>query len=121
MVAGIQAGTIIIEPGHRLPVLRDAVTKRSIAGTGQPPQTGVSVQQAALRDFRERAIDDLPEAYALMMAGMRTGDPRWAKLYFENLLGKMGESKGGDAMVEAFRVFIDAMKTPEVRTVIIDQ
>ena len=121
VVSGIQSGTILISPGSRLPLLKSAETGRPIKGSGQPPQTGVSVQQAALREFRERAIDDLPEAYELLMQGMREGDPRFHKLFFENLLGKMGETKGGDAMVEAFKVFVAAMQKPEERTVIIDQ
>lgn len=121
VVAGVQDGRYAISPGARLPVLRDTATGRALKGSGQPPQNGVSVQQAALRDFRERAVDDIDEAYDLLMKGMREGDPRWAKLYWENLLGKMGESKGGDAMVEAFKVFIAAMEKPEIRTVILDQ
>jgi hypothetical protein len=121
VVEGVQSGAILIEPGSRLPVLRNRATGHPLKGSGQPPQTGVSVQQAALREFRERAQDDLPEAYDLLVQGMRSGDPRFHKIYFENLLGKMGEIKGGDAMVEAFKVFIAAMQRPEVRTVIIDQ
>lgn len=121
IVEGIHSGSILIEPGQRLPVLRSARTGRPMKGSGQPPQTGVSVQQAALREFRERAAEDLPEAYELLMKGMREGDPRFHKIYFENLMGKMGETKGGDAMVDAFRIFVDAMQKPDIRTVILDQ
>ena len=122
VVTGIRDGAILIEPGQRLPVLRSATTGRPLKGSGQPPQTGVSITQAALREFRERAIEDLPAAYELLWKGMAAGDPRYDKIYWENLMGKMGETKGGDAMVDAFRVFIDALQSkPDIRTVILDQ
>jgi len=117
VVSGVLDGTIHISPGQRLPVLWDTGARHVIKGTGQPPQTGVSVQQAALREFRERAIDDLPEAYSLLIDGMRKGDPRYDKIYWENLMGKIGEVKGGDAMAVAFKALIDAMQTPQMRTV----
>ena len=121
VVSGVQNGAILIEPGSRLPVLRSATTGLAIKGTGRPPQTGVSAQQAALREFRERAVDDLPEAYELLLQGMRAGDPRFHKIYFENLMGKMGETRGGDAMATAFTALIEAMQRPAERVIILDQ
>lgn len=121
VVSGVQAGTILIEPGQRLPVLRSPLTGRPLKGSGQPPQTGVSAQQAALRDFRERAAEDLDEAYDSLLAGMRAGDPRFHKIFFENLMGKMGETRGGDAMAQAFMALIEAMQKPVERVIVLDQ
>ncbi len=122
VVAGVQSGRFTIAPGTRLPVLKDAATGRMIKGSGQVSQQGVSIQQAAIREFRELAADDMHEAYGLLLAGMRSGDPRFSKLYWENFLGKMGESKGGDAMATAFTALIEALQKPEVRTIeIIEQ
>lgn len=115
VVDGIKSGEIVIESGWRLPVLRDAKTNRAIKGTGRPPTAGVSVQQAALREFRERAIEDLPEAYDILFAGMKAGDPRWGKIYWEITVGKMGEMRGGDAMAVALKLLYEAMQEPETR------
>lgn len=121
IVEGIKDGSVLIEPGMRLPVLRSKKTGLPMKGTGQAPNNGVSVQQAALREFRERAIDDLPEAYAMLWEGMKSGDSRFHKLYWENLVGKVGEVRGGDAMAEAFTALIKAMDKPSVREIIIEQ
>jgi len=117
VLTGIRAGAILIEPGQSLPVLVEARMHRAIKGSGQPPQDGVSVQQQIIRKFRELAIDDAPEAYALTIKGMRDGDPRWGKIWWELAGGKMGEAKGGEAIAAAFLAFLAAQQAPERRTV----
>lgn len=121
VLAGIHDGSILIEPGQRLPMLFTAENHRSIKGTGQAPQDGVSNTQRALQRFRSLGLDDVDDAYAELRAGMKAGDPRFHKIYWENLLGKMGETKGGEAMAEAFKALITALEKPDVRTVTFDQ
>lgn len=120
VVEGIYSGDIIIEPGQRLPVLKDGKRKVAIKGSGQPPQEGLSNQQRALSQFRNLALDDVPQAYEGLRAGMERGDPRYDKIFWELLVGKMGESRGGEQIAEAFRAVVEAMQKPQERRTTID-
>ena len=121
VVADVRAGILTISPGQRLPILFDPAKRQTVKGTGQPPQEGLSNQQRALAQFRGMAIDDVPAAYATLWAGMQRGDPRYDKIYWELLVGKMGESRGGEAIATAFKALIEAMQRPEERRVPIEQ
>ncbi len=116
---GVSSGAIVIRPGNNLPQLW--FNNRTIKGTGQPPLNGVSAQQKAVHRFRELGLDDVDWAYQNLRNGMSRGDPRYDKIWWEYMGGKMGESKGGEAMAEAFKALLSALEKPEQRTVIIDQ
>ena len=122
VVRGIREGTILIRRGYNLPMLWEAATHHAIKGSGRPAD-GLSSQQLALREFRARGIDDLPEVYGATLKGIRAGDARWGKIWWEIMVGKMGENRGGEAMAEAFKALIAAMQQPEqrmAREVVID-
>lgn len=121
VVQGVKSGAIFIEPGMNLPVLREAGTGYSIKGTGRPPVgTNLSAQQIALREFRTKAVDDIDEAYAELRKGMKSGDPRFHKIYWETLIGKVGELRGGEAMAEALKAVIQAVQQPQTRVIDVD-
>jgi hypothetical protein len=112
-------GTLVIEPGYGLPVIRDRKTNRTVKGTGRPANSQ-GPQHAALSAFRRLAIDDVDQAYEELRAGMRAGDPRFHKIFWENLVGKVGETRGGDEMAKAMQMLVAHFEKPETRTVIID-
>lgn len=94
VLSGIRSGAIIIREGNNLPQLVDAATGRAIKGTGVPVNNGENPQRVAMARFRRMAQDDLDEAYAELRAGMKAGDPRCMKIYWELLIGRPGEAKG---------------------------
>jgi hypothetical protein len=112
-------GTLVLEPGYGLPVIRDRKTNRTVKGTGRPANSQ-GPQHAALSAFRRMAIDDVDDAYRELRAGMKAGDPRFHKIFWENLVGKVGEVRGGDEMAKAMQMLIERMAQPESRTVVID-
>ncbi len=116
VVSGVRDGTLRIAEGNRLPMLRDG-QGQPIKGGGQPIQTGVSAQQVALSQFRKLALDDVPFAYKSLVSGIKRQDPRYDKIYWDMLVGRVGEQRGGDAMADAFKALIEAMKQPEERTI----
>lgn len=120
VLAGIRSGKIVIQQGNRLPMLFQTDPWRSIKGTGQPTQDGVSAQQRALHHVRQLGLDDIDWAYLKLRDGMSRGDPRYDKIYWELVVGKPSEAKGGEAMAEAFKALIAAMEKPDVRTVTLD-
>ena len=121
VVAGVKDGSVLIHPGQRLPVLRDARTGRPVKGTGQPPQDEVTAQQRFLSRMRTLALDDVDDLYAEMRAFAKsTGDPRHYKNILD-LFGKVGEVRGGDEIGKALQMLIERMETPEKRSVVIEQ
>lgn len=121
VVKGIYEGRFLIAEGTNLPVIRDAATNWPLRGSGMVIKTSSGPQQAALAEFRRMALDDVDFAYRNLISGMRRGDPRYDKIFWENLVGKMGENRGGDAVAEAFKALIEAMKQPETREVIVQR
>jgi hypothetical protein len=112
-------GSLLLEPGHNLPVIKDARTRLAVKGSGRYVGT-TGPQQEALAAFRRMALDDVPDAYAELRSGMKNGDPRFHKIYWENLIGKVGETRGGDEMAKAMQMLVAHFEKPETRTVIID-
>lgn len=121
VVDAVRRGELTLMAGQNLPVIKDVSTGKMVAGSGQLPQTGVSNQQRALHRFRQLALDDVDDAYGELRTGMKAGDPRFHKIYWENLVGKMGEARGGEAMAEAVKALAAIIDKPDVRTVTIDQ
>ena len=120
VVAGVRSGKFLIEPGQNLPVLWEAFHHWALKGTGIAVRQSSGPQQAALAEFRRMALDDVPFAYQNLVRGMKRGDPRYDKIFWENLLGKMGENRGGDAVAEAFKAVVEALRSPETRSVMMD-
>lgn len=120
VVRGIRTGAITASEGNHLPQLKDSTTGRAIKGTGAPPQGAAPIQQIAINDFRKMAFDDLEFAYGTLINGMRKGDPRYDKIFWELLVGKQGELRGGGMITEALKVVMEAMQTPEVRQATIE-
>lgn len=122
----IARGALVILPGERLPVLKDAETGRTVKGTGVVSLSGQSAQQVALGEFRRRALEDMPDAYHWLIEGMKStpgkpgGDPRFHKIYWETLIGKMGENRGGEQIAEAFKAVVEAMSQPQERRMTFD-
>ncbi len=119
VLSGIDRGTILIRPGARLPMLVSS-TGGTIRGTGQPPRTGVTAQQHVVARMRELALDDIDEAYRSLRDGMRRGDPRYDKIWWEYAAGKSSEFKGSDAMAEAFKHLVDMLDKPEAKSIVIE-
>ena len=111
-------GLLLLRPGFSLPVIVDAATGYTVKGTGRPPMTGVTPQQAAIARFRERGVDYVDEVMDGIIAGVRRGDDwHWHKLFLDFQIGKVGEVRGGDEMAKAMQMLIARMDTPDVRTV----
>lgn len=120
VVERVRAGDLLLSPGYNLPIIRDRGTNHTVRGTGAPIGVGSSPQQAIAAEFRHRAVDDFDFAYRNLLDGMKRGDPRYDKIFWEYAAGKAAEFKGGEAMAEAFKALIEAMKQPESREVVID-
>ena len=123
ILEGVEDGSVLIEPGHSLPVLRDRATNRSIKGTGAPVGADLGgLQQTALAKFRDLAINDVPEYYECVMQGVREGDPRWAKIYGDITFGKIGEFRGAGLMTAAFMALLEKIHAePEERLTTFEQ
>jgi hypothetical protein len=91
VLADVDAGKLRLGPGHNLPQIFDTETGRTVKGTGMSPNVGSGPQHAALATFRRKALDDVDEAYRELRTGMKTGDPRFHKIFWEQLIGKVGE------------------------------
>lgn len=63
---GIARGAIEIEPGHLLPVLKDAGTHKHIKGTGRPPGSAPHEwSRTYVREFLTSAASDQPQVARL--------------------------------------------------------
>lgn len=120
----IARGVLVIEPGHTLPVIREAATHRSIKGTGRPPGIGdVKVSRA----YIERKFGANKKAIwnAIYKGAVEQGDPRWGKLLLEYGLGKPVENasnfnEGVMALLQQLAAGQNT-RTETVREVIIEQ
>lgn len=118
VVNQVRGGDLLIEPGQRLPVLKDARTGHTVKGTGRGHQNGVSPQQAIVAEFRKHAADDFDFAYQSLVRGMKAGDPRYDKIWWEYAAGKVAEFRGGDDTAKAIQVVLDYVRDrPDTRTV----
>lgn len=93
VVAGVRSGRFTIHEGDNLPVLRERDSNWPLRGSGFIIRQNGGPQQSALAEFRRRALDDIPTAYKSLMDGMKRGDPRYDKIFWDNLVGKVGENR----------------------------
>jgi len=114
---GIYNGTLRIEPGNNLPMLKEVANGKTIKGTGRPPIKEKSHQQTAIDEFRSYALDDLPSAYLSLKKGMERGDPRYDKIFWELAVGKVGELRGGGVIGEAMAQMFESMRQSQLRTI----
>ena len=88
VVDDVKSSRLAIEPGQRLPVLRDATTRRPVKGTGQPLQNE-SPHEFSRKRVREWMADNLEDFLEAMRKGaIEDRDPRWAKLALEYGISK---------------------------------
>ena len=101
VVSDIRAGLILISPGYRLPVLKDARTGAVVKGTSAGVRSGgaVKISRSFVEEKFERNKHRIWEAVLKGALGNPekgiAGDPRWGKLLFEYGMGKPVETGAG--------------------------
>ena len=87
----VSRGLLVLEPGHSVPVIRDAASHKSVKGTGRPPG---SSDTKVSRAYIERRFGNNKKAIwdAIFKGAVEEGDPRWGKLLLEYGLGKPMEN-----------------------------
>jgi hypothetical protein len=92
VVEQVTLGTLALEPGRTLPIIRDATTHRAVRGTGQPAiPRDADLSRWGRRRFNERAAEDFDEVYDAVVASAKAGDVRAQKLFVETYLGRPRE------------------------------
>ena len=103
VVDAVEARKLRLEPGHNLPVIKDASTNLVVVGTGRPRQE-VDARVWGRKLFEERAAGDFDEVYAAMVESAKSGDVRAQKLFMEMYIGRPREaspnSGGADLLLE---------------------
>lgn len=125
VVAEVRAGALILRPGRfGLPMISDAATGMRIKGSSNPPIPGeLSPRDWSMAEFRRRAADNFDQAWKWLIKGM---DPdtnknahQFHKIYWEQLIGKAGESRG--QLMDAVAVaLLEAAKASRSSTVTAD-
>lgn len=100
VVADIRGGRLLISPGSRLPILKDATTGVVVRGTGTGAKgNAVKISRSFIEEKFERNKHRIWEAVLTGALGNPekgiAGDPRWGKLLFEYGMGKPVETGAG--------------------------
>lgn len=101
VVREVEAGSLILKPGHSLPVIIDSRTKKTVSGTGRPPGKPAAVFSRGYieRQFARNAQRIWEAAFE---GAVKNGDPRWGKLLFEYGIGKPKMDSGSASSAQDF-------------------
>lgn len=125
VVERVKDGRFILRQGSRLPQIYDATSNKIVKGSGHPVRagTGETQQQFAGKEFRTRALDDFDDAYEELRKGMKQGDMRAHKIFWEMLIGRVGEAKvsgNSEVMTKMLEMIASSQKVVE-REIIVDR
>lgn len=121
VVAEVRAGTLLIEEGLPVPVLKDAVTHRVVSGTGLVPAqyhglTAKKPRQVLTKSsFIERAKEDFDEVYdTLIHLALVKHEVKAIALYLEYTFGRPVRTPASDpsTIVEKFLEHMERMAPP---------